>query len=163
MLPLRLSLRLPLRTTTTTLLSSTRTLSTTRSLLASGEERTTGPGSSPKDSGSGSQASSPGWSGRPGSDHVLHRDGRDAQSAPSKQARDDKAAGKEGSGAISQKDERNAGDRAKEEFPEAKDAIGMNSGEFYGSTVGGWVDDVFGEECANVCFYRTRRKDVSWV
>lgn len=77
---------------------------------------------------SGSQNSTPGWGGRPGDDHVLHRDGKDAQSAPSKEARNDKAEGKEGSGAISQKDERNANQRAQDDHPEAPMVIGMNSG-----------------------------------
>lgn len=76
----------------------------------------------------GSQNATPGWKGRQGDDHVLHRDGRDAQSAPSTEARKDKAEGKEGSGAISQKDERNANQRAQDDHPEAPMVIGMNSG-----------------------------------
>lgn len=78
----------------------------------------------------GSESSTPGWSGRPGSDHALHRDGKDAQSAPSQEARRGKQEGEEGSNAVSQKDERNANQRAKEEHPEAPGpVIGMNSGE----------------------------------
>lgn len=136
MLPLRssrclLTLRTPKLITPTSTL--TRCLTTTNPSRASNDpssHKTSGPGSHPKDSGSGSQASTPGWGGRPGTDHVLHRDGNDAQSAPSREARRDKETGKEGSGAISQRDERNAKQRAKEEFPEGTDAIGMNSGEF---------------------------------
>lgn len=77
----------------------------------------------------GAQNSTPGWEGRHGDDHVLHRDKHDAQSAPSHEARQDKAQGKEGSSAISQKDERNSTKKAKEEHPEAPEPIiGMQSG-----------------------------------
>lgn len=78
--------------------------------------------------GKGSENSTPGWQGRPGEDHVLHRDGNDAQSAPSKQAREQKEQGQGGSNAISQKDERNSNQKAKDDHPEAPGpVIGMNS------------------------------------
>lgn len=77
----------------------------------------------------GDQNAKPGWGGRHGDDHVLHRDKMDPQGASSNQAREDKAAGKEGSTAVSEKDERNSAEKAKEEFPEAPGPIiGMNSG-----------------------------------
>lgn len=82
-------------------------------------------------SGKGGQNNTPGWEGRHGDDHVLHRDGKDAQSKPSLEARSDKAAGKEGSSAISQKDEKNDNQKAKEDHPEAPGpVIGMNDGKF---------------------------------
>lgn len=78
----------------------------------------------------GSQNSTPGWEGRHGDDHVLNRDNLDRQGEPSNQARADKAAGKEGSNAISQKDERNSNQKAKDDHPEAPGpVIGMNSGK----------------------------------
>lgn len=77
----------------------------------------------------GSQNSTPGWEGRHGDDHVLRRDGNDAQSAPSLQARREKEAARGGSQAISQKDERDSNKKAKEDHPEAPEpVIGMNSG-----------------------------------
>lgn len=80
----------------------------------------------------GNQNATPGWEGRHGDDHVLNRDKMDAQSEPSNQAREDKAAGKEGSTAISQKDERNSAQKTREEFPEAPGPIiGMNSGMYF--------------------------------
>lgn len=82
------------------------------------------------ENGKGKQNSTPGWEGRHGDDHVLHRDKNDAQGKASNEAREDKEAGKEGSSAISQKDERNSNQKAKEEFPEAPGPIiGMNSGK----------------------------------
>jgi len=77
----------------------------------------------------GKQNSTPEWEGRHGDDHVLNRDDHDAQSAPSNEARRDKEQGKEGSSAISQKDERNSNQKAQEEHPEAPMVIGMNSGK----------------------------------
>lgn len=78
----------------------------------------------------GKQNSTPGWEGRHGDDHVLHRDENDAQSKPSHQARRDKEQGNEGSSAIAQKDVKNANQKAKEDHPEAPGpVIGMNSGE----------------------------------
>ncbi|KAK5073024.1 hypothetical protein LTS08_004106 [Lithohypha guttulata] len=82
--------------------------------------------SSSKDKGP--QNSTPSWEGRHGDDHVLHRDDLDAQSKPSHQARSEKAQGESGSGAISEKDEKNANQKAKEDHPEAPGpVIGMNS------------------------------------
>ena len=76
-----------------------------------------------------SENSTPGWGGRTGDDHALNRDGLDVQSESSNKARSEKEQGTEGSGAISQKDERNANQRAKDENPEAPGpVIGMNSG-----------------------------------
>lgn len=77
----------------------------------------------------GKQNSTPSWEGRHGDDHVLNRDSHDAQSAPSNEARKDKEQGKEGSDAISQKDERNSNQKAQEEHPESPMVIGMNSGK----------------------------------
>lgn len=75
--------------------------------------------------------STPGWKGRDGEDHALNRPPLDVQAEPSHQARKDKEQGKEGSQAISQKDERNSNKRAKEEHPEAPEPIiGMNTGMF---------------------------------
>ena len=80
----------------------------------------------------GNQNATTPWEGRHGDDHVLHRDAQDAQSAPSHEARNDKEQGKEGSTAISQKDERNSNQKAKDENPEAPGpVIGMNSGTYY--------------------------------
>lgn len=78
----------------------------------------------------GKQNSTPGWGGRPGDDHVLHRDAQDAQSAPSHEARQNKEQGNADSNAVNQKDERSSNQRAKDENPEAPGpVIGMNSGE----------------------------------
>lgn len=79
----------------------------------------------------GSDSSGPGWKGRHGEDHALNRDGYDAQSEPSQEARTDKQdeTGKGGQG-VTQKDERNANQRAKDDNPEAPGpVIGMNSGK----------------------------------
>lgn len=80
--------------------------------------------------GQGAQNDTPGWEGRHGDDHVLHRDGRDIQSDSSLEARKSKEQGKEGSQGISQKDERNSNQKAKEDHPEAPGpVIGMNDGK----------------------------------
>ena len=76
---------------------------------------------------SGAQNSRPGWSGRKGDDHVLNRQEHDQAAKSSGQARRDHEEMKEGSGAISRKDEGNNNERAKKDHPEAPDVvIGMN-------------------------------------
>ena len=76
---------------------------------------------------SGAQNSRPGWTGRYGDDHVLNRQEHDVQAESSHQARRDHEELKEGSQAISRKDEGNNNERAKKDHPEAPDVvIGMN-------------------------------------
>ncbi|KAJ9659827.1 hypothetical protein H2198_002896 [Neophaeococcomyces mojaviensis] len=77
----------------------------------------------------GAQNSRPGWEGRGGDDHVLHRDGTDVQSDSSLDARKQKDKGEEGSTAISQKDENKNAKKAKEENPEAPEPIIGMTGE----------------------------------
>jgi len=79
------------------------------------------------DKGGEAQDSKPGWEGRKGDDHALHRPALDPQAKESHEARKDHEQGKEGSQAISQKDERQSNKRAKEEHPEAPGPVlGMN-------------------------------------
>lgn len=74
-----------------------------------------------------SQDSLPGWGGRHPRDHAVNRPALDPQAEGSKQGMKDHEAMKEGSDAISPKDERNSNKRAKEEHPEAPEpVIGMN-------------------------------------
>ena len=76
---------------------------------------------------SGAQNSRPGWSGRHGDDHVLNRQEHDQAAKSSHQARRDHEEMKEGSQAVSRKDEGNSNERAKKDHPEAPDVvIGMN-------------------------------------
>ena len=82
------------------------------------------------ENGKGDQNATPGWEGRHGDDHVLHRDKLDSQGKASNEAREQKQAGQEGSSAISERDERNSTQKAREEHPEAPGPIiGMNSGK----------------------------------
>src|ERR1700759_3757100 len=67
-----------------------------------------------------------GWSGRQGRDHAIKRPPHDVQSEAAQQGMKDHEQGKESSDAISRKDEMNAQQKAKEEFPEAPVVIGMN-------------------------------------
>jgi hypothetical protein len=75
----------------------------------------------------GSQNSTPGWEGRHGDDHAVQRDKHDVQGEAAQEGLKSRAEGKEGSQAISQKDEGSHNKRAKEEHPEAPGpVIGMN-------------------------------------
>ena len=78
-----------------------------------------------------SENSTPGWKGRTGDDHVLNRDKNDVQGKASNEAREQREKGQEGSGAISQKDENNSTQKAREEHPEAPKGpiIGMQDGK----------------------------------
>ena len=77
---------------------------------------------------SGAQNSRPGWEGRHGDDHVVNRQNKDVQTESSHQAMNDHQDLKEGSQAISRKDEGDNNKRAKEDHPEAPEpVIGMNS------------------------------------
>jgi len=72
------------------------------------------------------QDAGPGWSGRDGRDHAVKRPPYDVQAEAAQQGLKDHKEGKEGSDAISRKDERKNQSKAKDEFPEAPVVIGMN-------------------------------------
>lgn len=70
----------------------------------------------------------PGWGGRSAKDHAVNRtDQLDVQADSSQESMKQREKGEEGSQGISQKDERNNNQRAKEEHPEAPGPVlGMN-------------------------------------
>ncbi|EXJ69415.1 uncharacterized protein A1O5_07451 [Cladophialophora psammophila CBS 110553] len=69
----------------------------------------------------------PGWGGRHGRDHAVKRPAHDVQAETSQQGMKDHEEMKEGSDAISRRDERGNNKRAKEEHPKAPEpVIGMN-------------------------------------
>ncbi|KAJ9501618.1 hypothetical protein H2202_002580 [Exophiala xenobiotica] len=71
--------------------------------------------------------STPGWEGRSKEDHAVNRSPHDPQSANAQSGMKDHEQLKEGSQAISRKDEGNNNKRAKEDHPEAPEpVIGMN-------------------------------------
>ena len=75
----------------------------------------------------GSQNSTPGWEGRHGDDHAVKRDRHDVQGDASQEGMKQHQEGKEGSQAISRKDEGSYNKKAEEEHPKApKPVIGMN-------------------------------------
>ncbi|KAJ9613939.1 hypothetical protein H2200_002075 [Cladophialophora chaetospira] len=117
----RLPLNLPRPCTLTSLtLRQTRLISTTRPLSASE------PSTTDSKTSTGAQDSGPGWGGREGRDHAVKRPAYDVQADTAQQGMKDHQEGKEGSDAISRKDENKSQQKAKEEFPESPDQIGMN-------------------------------------
>ncbi|KAH0848984.1 hypothetical protein FOPE_03207 [Fonsecaea pedrosoi] len=69
----------------------------------------------------------PGWGGRHARDHAVKRPAHDVQAETSQQGMKDHEEMKEGSDAISRRDERDSNKKAKEEHPEAPEpVIGMN-------------------------------------
>ncbi|KIW13937.1 hypothetical protein PV08_06718 [Exophiala spinifera] len=71
--------------------------------------------------------STPGWEGRPPDDHAVHRSGHDPQSKEAKEGMKEHEQMKEGSQAISRKDESQGNKKAKRDHPEAPEpVIGMN-------------------------------------
>ncbi|EXJ83161.1 hypothetical protein A1O1_06780 [Capronia coronata CBS 617.96] len=72
-------------------------------------------------------SSTPGWGGRGSESHAVNRSQHDPQSEGAQQGIKDHEEGKEGSQAISRKDEGNANKKAEEDHPEApQPVIGMN-------------------------------------
>lgn len=75
----------------------------------------------------GSQNSKPGWEGRHGDDHAVKRDRLDVQGDASQEGMKQHEEGKEGSQAISRKDEGSHNERAQKDHPKApQPVIGMN-------------------------------------
>ncbi|KAK6371812.1 hypothetical protein LTS17_008636 [Exophiala oligosperma] len=71
--------------------------------------------------------STPGWEGRPIEDHAVHRSPHDPQAEGAKQGMKDHEELKEGSQAISRRDEDQSNKKAKQDHPEAPEpVIGMN-------------------------------------
>jgi len=107
-------------------LNQTRLLSSSRNLLDSTPDPNPGPET--KDSKTSTTAHDAGtsWGGREGRDHAVKRPAHDVQSQTAQKGMKDHEEGKEGSDAISRKDERNSHEKTKEEFPEAPTTIGMN-------------------------------------
>jgi hypothetical protein len=102
----------------------------------------------------GSQNSTPGWEGRSGDDHAVNRDGLDVQSDSAQEAMKSKQEGKEGSQAISEKDEGSHNKRAEEDHPEAPGpVIGMNDER-------GGVSRIVGP--SSVSSLRLGRKDIEY-
>lgn len=74
------------------------------------------------------QDSKPGWDGRKPRDHAVQRPALDTQSEEAQQGIKDHEELKEGSDAISRRDEKKSNKRAKEDHPAAPEpVIGMNS------------------------------------
>ncbi len=115
------------RTLTSLNLSQSRFLTTSRPLFSASDAKE-GPGPKTTDSKAETSAhdSGPGWSGREGRDHAVKRPAYDVQSESAQQGIEDAQEGKEGSDAISRKDERNMNKKGQEEFPESPMVIGMN-------------------------------------
>ncbi len=71
--------------------------------------------------------STPGWEGRPKEDHAVNRSPHDPEAQSAQEGMKEHEQLKEGSQAISRKDERDNNKRAKEDHPEAPEpVIGMN-------------------------------------
>ncbi|KAL6247855.1 hypothetical protein RBB50_005203 [Rhinocladiella similis] len=71
--------------------------------------------------------STPGWEGRGKEDHAVHRSPHDPQSKGAKEGMKDHEQLKEGSQAISRRDESQGNKKAKQDHPEAPEpVIGMN-------------------------------------
>lgn len=123
--------RLPLtilkpRTLISLNLSQTRLLSTSRPLSASDAQEGPGPKTSDSKAETRAQDSGPGWGGREGRDHAVKRPAHDVQADTAQQGMKDAQEGKEGSDAISRKDEKKMNQKGQEEFPESPMVIGMN-------------------------------------
>ncbi|OQV10123.1 hypothetical protein CLAIMM_14166 [Cladophialophora immunda] len=85
------------------------------------------PSSSDSKPSNAAQDSLPGWGGRHVRDHAVKRPPHDVQAETSQQGMRDHEELKEGSDAISRRDERASNKKAKEEHPEAPEpVIGMN-------------------------------------
>jgi len=122
----RLTAALPkLRTLTPTNLQQARLLSITRP-LSNPSDQHSAPATTDDKPSTRAQDSTPGWGGREGRDHAVNRPAHDVQADTAQQAMKDHEQGKEGSAAISRKDENNNQQKTKEEFPEAPVVIGMN-------------------------------------
>jgi hypothetical protein len=123
-LPLSLPKTRPLPVTTT---RQTRLLSTTRcSRAADSADQQPEPATKSEKPSTRAHDTGPGWGGREGRDHAVKRPPLDVEAETAQQGMQDHAQRKEGSDAISRKDERNNQQKAKEEFPEAPVVIGMN-------------------------------------
>jgi len=73
------------------------------------------------------QDSTPGWEGKKGADQAKYRSPHDVQADTAQKGMEDHAKMKEGSQAISRKDENDSNKRAAKEHPEAPEpVIGMN-------------------------------------
>lgn len=106
-----------------------RLLSTTSPLANanSNADSTASPKTNTSTTDQRAQDSLPGWPGRHGRDHAVKRPPHDVQAEQSQQGIKDHESLKEGSDAISRRDEKSSNKRAKEEHPEAPEpVIGMN-------------------------------------
>ncbi|KIW62599.1 hypothetical protein PV04_10759 [Phialophora macrospora] len=103
-----------------------RLLSTSRPSSSSNGGQHSEPSTADDKSSTRAQDTGPGWGGRQGRDHAVKRPAYDVQAETAQQGMKDHEEGKEGSDAISRKDERSNQQKAKEEFPESPVIIGMN-------------------------------------
>ncbi|OCT48446.1 hypothetical protein CLCR_04425 [Cladophialophora carrionii] len=103
-----------------------RLLSVSRPLSSTDGGQHSEPSSTDDKSTTRAQDTGPGWGGREGRDHAVKRPPYDVHAETAQEGMKEHEQGKEGSDAISRKDERKNQQKAKEEFPESPVVIGMN-------------------------------------